>query len=104
MSEAEIAQLASFKGISEQQFIDEFMRLRKDRRGLALKEKPDGSCTFLKGKDCMVQSVKPQQCREFPNRWMNSLLGKVPVETIQKDYPMLMNCAAVKRFMRNEAA
>ena len=102
MSEVEIAQLAAFKGISEQQFIDAFMSLRKDRRGLALKEKTDGSCVFLEGKDCVVQAVKPQQCKEFPNRWMNSLWGKVPLETIQRDYPMLMNCAAVKTFNGNE--
>ena len=76
MSDTEIAQMAAFKGLSEQYFIDEFLRLRKDRRGLALKEKPDGSCIFLEGKACQIQAVKPQQCKEFPNRWMNSLWGK----------------------------
>jgi Fe-S-cluster containining protein len=34
-----------------------------------LQEKPDGECIFLEGNDCTVQSVKPQQCRDFPNLW-----------------------------------
>jgi len=69
VTDAEIARLASFKGISEHDFIQQFTRLRDDRHGLALQEKPDGSCVFLDGKDCSVQPVKPQQCRDFPNLW-----------------------------------
>ena len=102
LSEVEIAQLAAYKGVSEHEFIERFTRLRVDRRGLALKEQPDGACIFLEGRDCAVQPVKPQQCREFPNRWMNSLWGKVPFETIKKEHPMLANCAAVKEFLKSE--
>ena len=69
LAEAEIARLAAFKGIGENEFIQQFTRLRRDRGGLALQEKPDGACIFLEGNDCMVQPVKPQQCREFPNLW-----------------------------------
>ncbi len=50
-------------------FIQEFTRLAANRQGLALKDKPDGSCIFLEGNDCAVQPVKPQQCRDFPNLW-----------------------------------
>jgi uncharacterized protein len=69
LSNAEISQLAAFKGISENEFIQQFTRLRWDRGGLALQEKPDGGCIFLEGNDCAVQAVKPRQCREFPNLW-----------------------------------
>jgi len=55
--------------MSEHDFIQQFMRLRHDRRGLALQEKADGSCIFLDGNDCSVQPVKPQQCRDFPSLW-----------------------------------
>jgi len=67
--EAEITRLAAFNGISEHEFIQQFTRLRRDRGSLALQEKPDGGCVFLEGNDCAVQSVKPQQCRDFPNLW-----------------------------------
>jgi hypothetical protein len=65
----EIARLATFKGLTEVAFIQQFTRLTDDRRGLALMDKPDGSCVFLDGDDCAVQPVKPQQCRDFPNLW-----------------------------------
>ena len=69
MSGAEITRLAGFKNLTEDEFIQRFTRLRWDRGGLALQEKPDGGCIFLEGNDCAVQPVKPQQCREFPNLW-----------------------------------
>lgn len=69
MTDAEITRLAAFKGMSEHEFIQQFMRLRHDRRGLVLQEKPDGECVFLNGEDCSVQPVKPHQCRDFPNLW-----------------------------------
>jgi len=69
LTEAEITQLAAFKGLSEADFIQRFTRLRWDRGGLALQEKPDGGCIFLDGDDCSVQAVKPQQCRDFLNLW-----------------------------------
>jgi Fe-S-cluster containining protein len=69
LTDEAIARLASFKGLSEIDFIQKFTRLAHDRRGLALQEKPDGGCIFLEGNDCSVQPVKPQQCRDFPNLW-----------------------------------
>jgi hypothetical protein len=69
LTEAEIARLAAFKQMTEHEFIQEFTRLRQDRQGLALKDKPNGECIFLDGNDCAVQPVKPQQCNDFPNLW-----------------------------------
>lgn len=69
MDAGEVARLAAFKGLTEVAFIQQFTRLTADRRGLALMDKPDGSCVFLDGNDCAVQPVKPQQCRDFPNLW-----------------------------------
>jgi Fe-S-cluster containining protein len=69
VTDAEIARLAAFKGLSEHDFIQEFTRLRADRRGLSLAEKPNGECIFLEGNDCSVQPVKPGQCSDFPNLW-----------------------------------
>ena len=69
LHDAEITRLAAFKGLSERDFIQQFAKLRPDRRGLALKEQPDGACIFLEGENCAVQPVKPQKCKEFPNLW-----------------------------------
>ncbi len=69
MTDAEIARLAAFKELSEVNFIQQFTRVRPDRRGLSLLDKPNGECIFLTGDDCSVQAVKPQQCRDFPNLW-----------------------------------
>ena len=69
LTDEEITRLAAFKGLGESDFIQQFTRLRQDRRGLALMDKPNGECIFLEGNNCAVQSVKPQQCRDFPNLW-----------------------------------
>lgn len=55
--------------MAEFDFIQTYTRLRPDRQGLSLIEKPGGDCIFLYGMDCRVQAVKPQQCRDFPNQW-----------------------------------
>lgn len=69
LQKPEIARLASFMGMPETDFIQQFTRLTRDRLGLALIDKPTGECIFLEGENCAVQTVKPQQCREFPNLW-----------------------------------
>lgn len=69
LTNEEITRLAALKGLSEYDFIQRFTRLTTDRRGLALQDKTNGECIFLEGNDCSMQSVKPQQCRDFPNLW-----------------------------------
>jgi Fe-S-cluster containining protein len=69
LTDADITRLAGFLGLDEPAFIDRHTRLRLDRRGLSLSEKPGGACTFLEGVDCLVQPVKPPQCRDFPHHW-----------------------------------
>ena len=69
LREGESARLAAFKKMSESEFIGRFTRPTRDRFGLVLREKANGECIFLDGRDCSVQPVKPQQCREFPNLW-----------------------------------
>ena len=87
---AEITRLAAFKGLSEHDFIQQFAKLRPDRRGLALKEQPDGACIFLEGENCAVQPVKPQKCREFPNLWnfpgFEKVCHAIPREVSMDEY------------------
>jgi len=100
LTDAEVTELAAFLKLTEPVFIESHTRLRHDRQGLALKTRADHSCIFLSGNSCLVQSVKPRQCREFPNRWVNLLWGKVPLEIMRRDYPMLFACSAFKDFLK----
>lgn len=61
--------MAAFLGMGEVEFIQRYTRVTRDRRGLALEDKPNDECIFLNGADCSIQPVKPRQCREFPNLW-----------------------------------
>lgn len=61
--------MANHLGLAETEFIEQFTRVRPDRKGLALRDEPSGECIFLEGNKCRVQPAKPQQCRDFPNLW-----------------------------------
>lgn len=70
LSEEDIEAIASFLKLSVYDFVAEFTDLRANRNGLTLKEKPGShTCIFLKGKDCEINPVKPEQCKGFPNEW-----------------------------------
>jgi len=90
LTEQEIARLAAFKGISEHEFIQRFTRLRSDRQGLALLEKPNHECIFLESDDCSVQAVKPQQCKDFPNLWnfpgFEKICHAIPIDLAPEEY------------------
>ena len=70
VDESEINAIADFLGMGTDDFIARHTELRPSRSGLMLKSNPDGSCIFLEGVNtCTIQPVKPQQCRDFPNKW-----------------------------------
>jgi len=69
VSATEVEAIAAHLSLETPDFIARFTRLRADRRGLSLIDRPDHSCIFLEGRDCLINAVKPQQCRDFPNKW-----------------------------------
>jgi Fe-S-cluster containining protein len=69
VTEAEIAAIAARTGVDEHDFIQRYTRLRPNRDGLALIDKPNGECVFFEQGGCAIQAVKPAQCRAFPNEW-----------------------------------
>ncbi|MBR2439258.1 MAG: YkgJ family cysteine cluster protein [Lentisphaeria bacterium] len=71
VSEQEISKIAAFLNIPEDEFIRNHTVLAPDRRSLSLMEKEDGSCVYYddEAKACILQSVKPQQCKDFPKKW-----------------------------------
>ena len=72
VSDAEVARIAAFLGISEADFIANETDLAPDRAGLVLKSRPDGSCVYLSPDNlCLINSVKPDKCRTFPMEWTN---------------------------------
>jgi Fe-S-cluster containining protein len=97
LTEAEITRIAAFLEISEHDFIQRYTRLQHDRRGLALLEKPSGACCFLIGNECSIQSVKPQQCRDFPNLWKYpgsaQYCRAIPREVSMDEYVRLVSAA-----------
>ena len=69
VEEHEIDRIAEFLGMTPMAFIAKYTRLRTNRSGLSLREKPDHECIMLEGADCRIHEVKPRQCRDFPNHW-----------------------------------
>lgn len=73
VSEKEIEAIADFLNLDLNDFIQHYTRLTADRRALSLLEKPDGSCLYLDESNgipaCSIEKVKPQQCRNFPEKW-----------------------------------
>jgi Fe-S-cluster containining protein len=61
--------IAACIGLDVSAFTDRFTRLLKDRSGLSLAERDDGTCVFLDPEGCRIEAAKPLQCRDFPLRW-----------------------------------
>lgn len=69
IGDAEIAAIARFLALDEPAFLDRYTRLRTDRQGLSLIEKPNHECIMLEDGGCRIHPVKPIQCKGFPNTW-----------------------------------
>ena len=69
LESGEIPVIAAFLGLSEADFLDRYTRLRTNRQGLSLIEKPNHECIMLDGNSCRIHPVKPAQCAGFPNKW-----------------------------------
>lgn len=69
LEDDEIAPIAEFLEIGEEEFIARFTRLRTNRNGLSLIEKENHECIMLEEGSCKIHAVKPDQCAGFPNRW-----------------------------------
>jgi uncharacterized protein len=69
IEEPEIAPMAAFLGMTEEDFLRTYTRLRTNRNGLSLIEKENHECIMLDGHSCRIHAVKPAQCKGFPNLW-----------------------------------
>lgn len=65
--------MAAHLGLTEADFIANETELAPDRRGLILKDRPDGACAMLTlDNRCRVYPVRPEKCRTFPFAWTNA--------------------------------
>lgn len=69
LEDEEIPRIAEFLGLTESEFIEKFTRLRMNRQGLSIIEKPNHECSMLENGGCRIHPVKPAQCAGFPNTW-----------------------------------
>ncbi len=78
ITDSEIDAIASFLNIPEEIFIGTYTILTEDRRSLSLIERQDASCIFYdKIKGCLINEVKPQQCKDFPYKWKYNNLSQI---------------------------
>ncbi|MBT3191823.1 MAG: YkgJ family cysteine cluster protein [Verrucomicrobia bacterium] len=70
LTEADVDAISAYLKIGVINFTDRYARLTQHRHGLSLIEQDNGACIFLsEGGDCLIESVKPLQCRQFPFVW-----------------------------------
>jgi hypothetical protein len=86
---AEVAKIAAFVGVSEEQFARQHVRRVSSR--LSLLERSGGDCEFLDrnpdGKTtCRIHPVRPVQCRTWPF-WKSNLTSARAWETTAKHCP-----------------
>ena len=70
VEDEEVTRIAAYLGIEENEFVEEYTRIRANRTGLSLIDKEDSTeCIMLDGDKCRIHEVKPEQCKGFPNVW-----------------------------------
>lgn len=70
LTDADTASMAALLAISVETFTERYTVLKRNRRGLTLRDQADGACIFLKADGaCAVYEARPQQCRDFPYKW-----------------------------------
>ncbi|MCK5850377.1 MAG: YkgJ family cysteine cluster protein [Kiritimatiellae bacterium] len=70
LNDEDIDAISEYLGISVYDFTKSYTRLIRNRQQLTLIERSDGACVFLQeDRTCLVNEVKPRQCRDFPQKW-----------------------------------
>ena len=73
VSDREIARIAAYLGMREDDFIARETEIAPDRKTLMLKSRSDGACVYLTDDNrCRIHEVKPDKCRTFPFEWTNA--------------------------------
>lgn len=91
VEEREIAPLADALGMRPDAFVDLHVRAAADprtgARRLALRERADGRCTLLEGRNtCRAYEARPAHCRDFPY-WPGVMAGGAGFEAARATCP-----------------
>jgi len=85
VTEAEIRQIAEFKGLSLGEM--QIYHLRNVGGRVSLREFPNGDCTFLDGsRRCTVYPVRPAQCQTWPF-WNSNLESQARWDAVRPTCP-----------------
>ena len=72
LKDGDMARIAAHLGMSEADFIANETDVAPDRKGLVLKDRPNGACSMLDEQNrCRIYPVRPGKCRTFPYEWTN---------------------------------
>lgn len=87
----EVAPLAAALGMEAEAFVQLHVREAADPRGgarrLALRERADGRCTLLEGRNaCRAYDARPAHCRDFPY-WPSVMAGGAGFEAARATCP-----------------
>ena len=70
LTDADVDALAADLALSVEAFIEAYTELSPTRSGLVLKGDTMAPCQFLTEDNlCRVHRARPQQCRDYPERW-----------------------------------
>jgi Fe-S-cluster containining protein len=73
LTDEDVDALAGALGLSVDAFIEAYTDLSPTRSGLVLKGEPNAPCRFLTAENlCQVHMARPQQCRDYPERWRSA--------------------------------
>ena len=73
LTEGDVLALAEALGLSPEAFVADYAELAPGRQGLMLAGDPNGPCRFLTENNlCRVHLARPQQCRDYPERWRSA--------------------------------
>ncbi len=70
VTEADVLALAQALEMTPEAFVEVWTELSPGRTGLVIKSAPEAPCPFLTEDNlCRVHVARPQQCRDYPERW-----------------------------------
>ena len=78
LTDEDVDALAAALGLSVEAFIEAYTELSPTRSGLVLKGDTNAPCRFLTEDNlCQVHVARPQQCRDYPERWRSAEIEAV---------------------------
>ncbi|MBN2050047.1 MAG: YkgJ family cysteine cluster protein [Spirochaetales bacterium] len=92
LSQADLARLAAFLGVSEKDFTEQYCRTVQGKNGprLSLREKANYDCIFWSESGCEVYEVRPFQCKSYPF-WDNYLSSQEAWNALETSCPGVNN-------------